>query len=143
MPSLFMMLKRRATFYKRAKNHDLSCVQEAFLFDMCHLFPHKSSWTFQLVQMLKTIGVDISHDIASFLGHLAEFDEIMTDVNLICFHRVRLSEERTLFFFRAMPDISVAMPFRSFLSSRSVEEQNFLILFLSSGLRWCFFVDSQ
>jgi hypothetical protein len=143
MPPLFMMLKRRATFYRRALVHDLSCVREAFLFDMCHLYPHKSSWTFQLVQMLKSIDVDILHDISSFPRHLEEFDDVMKDVNLICFHRIRFSEEQTLSFFRSMPDVSVAVSFRLFLSSCSIKEQNFFILFFSSGLRWRFFCESR
>jgi hypothetical protein len=85
MPALYMLLKRRASFYKRAQNHDLACVREAFLFDMYHLYPNKLSWCFQLEQMLKTIGVDMCGDIASFPGHLAEFDETMVDAERVCF----------------------------------------------------------
>jgi hypothetical protein len=56
---LYMLLRRHASFYHRAQEHDLSCVREAFLFDMCHLYPDPCSCTFQLIQMLRQIGIDI------------------------------------------------------------------------------------
>jgi hypothetical protein len=139
MPSVFLLLKRRASFYERALTHDLECVREAFLFDMCQLFPHHLSWTFQLLQLFQSIGVDFGNNIASFPRHLREFSETMTDPELICFHCVRLTDEKTLSFFRSFPDVETAVSFRDFLSARTVADQDFLLLFLSSGLRWRFF----
>ncbi len=59
LPPLFLMTKRRLAFYKRAQTHDLRCVQEAFLFDMTHLFPHDSSWTAQLYAILSELGLTV------------------------------------------------------------------------------------
>jgi hypothetical protein len=143
LPGVYTLIKRRASFYKRSNEHDLSCVRDAFLFDLCQLYPHHLSWTFQLVQMLKVIGVDIQHDVAAFPRHLDEFVLTMKDVELVCFSFIRLSDEKTLSFFRAMPDVASAASFRSFLSSRRRPSQNFLLLFLSSGFRWRFFNCSQ
>jgi hypothetical protein len=143
MPALFMLIKRRAVFYKRALGHDLGCVQEAFLFDMCQLYPHKSSWCFQLEQMFRAIGVDFLGDIASFPRHLTEFDETTSDPRRISFQSIRFSEEKTLSFFRLMPDLDTADSFRSFLSSRRCDEQNFFLLFFTSGFRWRFFVETH
>jgi hypothetical protein len=135
--------KRRASFYKRAQTHDLACVPEAFLFDMCQLYPNKLSWCFQLEQMLKTIGVDMRGDIASFPRHLAEFDETMIDPERVCFLCIQHSDEKTLSFFRLMPNVDGAASFRTFLSSRSSRERNFLLLFLTSGLRWRIFTEAR
>ncbi len=142
MPSVYLLLKRRAAFYTRALVHDLECVREAFLFDMCQLFPNANSWTFQLAQIFQAIGVDTYNDISCFPRHLREFDETMTDPELICFHCIRLSDEKILSFFRIFPDVMTAISFREFLSTRKAAEQDFLLLFLSSGLRWRFFVVS-
>jgi hypothetical protein len=139
MPALFMLLKRRASFYKRAQTHDLACVREAFLFDLCHLYPDKRSWCFQLEQMLKMIGVDLQGNISSFPRHLTDFDETVTDPNRVCFWCIKHSEEKTLSFFRLMNDVDAAISFRAFLSTRSCKEQDFLLLFLTSGFRWRFF----
>jgi hypothetical protein len=118
--------------------HDLACVREAFLFDLCQLYPHKSSWTFQLIQLFRAIDVKIT-DVAAFPRHLSEFEAAMGDVKLICFHIITHSEDKTLSFFRIMPDIGTAASFRSFLSTCKAKEQNLLLLFLTSGLRWRFF----
>jgi hypothetical protein len=93
--------------------------------------------------MFRAIGVDLHGDIASFPRHLAEFDETMTDPCNVCFHCVRHSEEKTLSFFRLMADVETAIDFRAFLSKKRVQEQNFFLLFFTSGLRWRFFVDSK
>jgi hypothetical protein len=138
MPALFLLLKRRASFYARAQVHDLACVREAFLFDMCQLYPHKESWTFQLLQIFRAIDVDIS-DVATFPRHLTDFNETMTDVETICFLCVSFSEDKTLSFFRHMPDVESASSFRSYLTRCKASKQNFLLLFLTSGLRWRFF----
>lgn len=61
------------------------------------------------------------------------------DVEDLCFPHVRSSEEQTLSFFRLFPNAATAHDFRTFLSTRSAAAQNFLLLFLSSGLRWRFF----
>jgi hypothetical protein len=50
---------------------------------------------------------------------------------------------RRFLFFRLFPNVATAHDFRTFLSSRSGAAQDFLILFLSSGLRWRFFRDSN
>jgi hypothetical protein len=142
MPSVYMLLKRRCSFYERAMVHDLECVRDAFLFDMCQLYPNAESWTYQLVQIFQSIGINIQHDVASFPRHLHDFNEIMTDSELVCFHCVRLTDEKTLSFFRLFPDVTTARSFRDFLSSRKSAEQDFLLLFLSSGLRWRFFTSS-
>jgi hypothetical protein len=97
----------------------------------------------QLVQIFEAIGVDVRSDVSTFPRHLREFDEIMTDPDLICFHCVRLSDEKTLSFFRSFPDAATAASFRTFLSSLSSREQDFLLLFLSSGLRWRFFTTAS
>jgi hypothetical protein len=101
---------------------------------MCQLYPSKLSGCFQLEQMLKSIGVDMHGDIASFPRHLAEFDKTMVDPERVCFLCVQHSDEKTLSFFRLMSNIDSAASFRSFLSSRNSREQNFLLLFLTSGL---------
>jgi hypothetical protein len=143
LPAMFLLLKRRASFYQRACDHDLPCVREAFLFDMCHLFPHRTSWTQQLLEMFSIIGVDIRSDIASFPRHLSEFSETMADAEAVCFNFILFSEEKTLSFFRYMPDVSGAASFRAFLSTRNMQCQNFILLFVTSGLRWRFFVESN
>jgi hypothetical protein len=71
--------------YKRAQEHDLACVREAFLFDMCHLYPHASSWTFQLIQMFQSIDIDLGSDVSRFPQQLEEFAETTVDVELACF----------------------------------------------------------
>ncbi len=138
MPALFLLLKRRASFYIRAQSHDLACVQEAFLFNMCQLFPHKESWTYQLLQLFCAIDVDIP-DVATFPRHLTEFSEAMADIESVCFHCVSFCEDKTLSFFCNMPDAAHAASFRKFLTTCKAPKQNFLLLFLSSGLRWRFF----
>ncbi len=143
MPAVYVLLKRRAAFYERALAHDIECVREAFLFDMCQLYPVEVSWTAQLVQNFQAIGVDVQNDIASFPRHLREFDEVMTDAEVICFQWVRFTDEKTLSFFRVFPDVSTAVSFRRFLSTLRPTEQEFLLLFLSSGLRWRFLVSSS
>jgi hypothetical protein len=141
LPGIYTLLKRRATFYKRATEHELSCVRDAFLFDMCKLYPHHLSWTLQLIQMFKLLGIDLSHDIATFPGHLDTFVETVRDVEVVCFHFIHHSDEKTLSFFRSMPDVQTASSFRAFLSTCLPQKQNFLLLFLSSGFRWRFFVN--
>jgi hypothetical protein len=143
MPSVYVLLKRRASFYERALAHDIECVREAFLFDMCQFYPDNASWTAQLVQIFDAIGVDLRNDISSFPRHLRDFNEIMTDPEVICFHCVRYSDEKTLSFFRAFPDVLTATSFRTYLSSLRPAEQELLLLFLSSGLRWRFFISSS
>jgi hypothetical protein len=143
LPEMFTLLKRRASFYQRAIEHDLPCVREAFLFDMSHLFPHRTSWTQQLLEMFLVIGVDLRSDIASFPRHLREFSDTMTDAELVCFNFIQFSEEKTFSFFRLMPEVSCATSFRSFLSTRNARCQNFFLLFITSGLRWRFFLDPQ
>lgn len=142
LPPLFLLLRRRALFYKRAQVHDLDCVREAFLFDMSQLYPHATSWTFQLHQMFQAIDIDMSNDILRFPRHLDDFSVAMSNVELVCFHVICFSEEKTLSFFRAMPTVEAAASFRAFLSSRPAPQQDFLLLFLTSGLRWRFFVQS-
>lgn len=143
LPAMYMLIKRRAVFYKRALNHDLSCVQEAFLFDMCQLYPHHLSWTLQLTQMFQAIGVDFTHDIASYPRHLDLFHETMTDPDLVSFIFIQNSDDKTLSFFRLMPDARVSASFRAFLSRRQAACQCFLLLFLTSGLRWRFFKETR
>jgi hypothetical protein len=142
LPPLFLLLCRRATFYKRAQEHDLDCVREAFLFDMCQLYPHASSRTFQLLQMLQSIDVELGNDISRFPRQLEEITETTADVEMVCFQVIRFSEEKTLSFFCAMQDFDSSRSFCSFLTLQQVEVQNFVILFLNSGLRWRFFVNS-
>jgi hypothetical protein len=143
LPGLFMLLRRRASFYNRAQAHDLACVREAFLFDMCRLYPDPSSWTFQLLQMLRHIGVDAYNDIASFPRHLSEVHRLTSDPDAVCFQVIQHTEEKTLSFFRFFPDQATSFSFRAFLSSRSGAEQRFFLLFFTSGLRWRFFQDSS
>jgi hypothetical protein len=90
--------------------------------------------------MLQAIDIDLGNDISRFPRQLDEIVETLTDVEMVCFQVVKFSEEKTLSFFRAMADVDSARPFSSFLSSRSAEEQNFVIIFLTSGLRWRFFI---
>ncbi len=113
------------------------------MFDMCQLYPHNLSWTLQLVQLFKLIGVDIGHDIASISRHLDELHDSTRGPDLVSFLFIQHTEDKTLSFFRLMPDVSVAVSFRKFLSGCSVDCQNFLLLFLTSGLRWRFFADSH
>jgi hypothetical protein len=65
--------------------------------------------------------------------------EATVDVDDLCFRHVQASDEKTLSFFRIFPNAAAARDFRNFLSTRSAAGQNFLLLFLSSGLRWRFF----
>ncbi len=142
LPGLFLLLRRRASFYKRAQVQDLSCVRESFLFDMCQLYPDPCSWTFQLLQMFQQIGIDLYSNVASFPRHLDEIVEATSRPDTFCFTLIQLTDEKTLSFFRCMPDANCMTSFRSFLSSRSCREQNFFLLFFTSGLRWRFFVNS-
>ncbi len=143
LPPLYLLLRRRAAFYKRAQVHDLACVREAFLFDMCQLYPHSSSWTLQLIHMFQAIDIDLGNDISRFPSQLEEFVDAIANVELVCFFCIKFSEEKTLSFFRAMPDVETASSFRNFLSKCTVAEQNFLLLFLTSGLRWRIFVEAS
>jgi GTP cyclohydrolase FolE2 len=79
--------------------------------------------------MLQAIDIDLGNDISRFPRQLDEIVETLTDVEMVCFQVVKFSEEKTLSFFRAMADVDSARSFRSFLSSRSAEEQNLVILF--------------
>jgi hypothetical protein len=139
LPPLFLMTKRRLAFYKRAQTHDLRCVQEAFLFDMTHLFPHDSSWTAQLYAILSELGLTVDTQRMNFVELCEKVIEATVDVDDLCFRHIRASEEKTLSFFRIFPNAATARDFRNFLSTRSAAAQNFLLLFLSSGLRWRFF----
>ncbi len=141
-PAMYMLIRRRAVFYQRATTHDLTCVREAFLFDMCQLYPHQLSWTLQLVQMFQSIGVDIRHDVASFPRHLESFCENVCDPDIVSFLFVQNCEDKTLSFFRLMPDFRTLLSFRKFLTTKRADTQNFLLLFLTSGFRWRFFIDS-
>jgi hypothetical protein len=142
MPAIYMLLRRRATFYRRAQQHDLQCVRDAFLFDLGQLYPDKNLWTFQLVKMLRSIGVDIHNNVSTFPRRLSEFCHVMSDPELVCFNYVRFSDEKTLSFFKILPDVDAANSFRAYLSSCPLQLQNFLLLFLTSGFRWRFFIDS-
>jgi hypothetical protein len=42
-----------------------------------------------------------------------------------------------------MADVETATDFRAFLSTKRAKEQNFFLLFFTSGLRWRFFVDAR
>jgi hypothetical protein len=102
----------------------------------------QGSWTYQVVQMFAQIGVDLQGDVASFPRHLADFEQNMSDPETVCFYLMKLTEEKTLSFFREMPDADCLASFRLFLSLRSTHEQNFFLLFFTSGLRWRFFTTS-
>lgn len=93
------------------------------------------SWITQLIQLFRPIDVSIS-DVSTFPRHLSEFEAAMGDVEQICFHTISFSENKTPSLFRAMPDQTTAASFRLFLSCCKPREQNFLLLFLTSGLRW-------
>jgi hypothetical protein len=142
MPALFLLLKRRASFYVRAQSHDLACVQEAFLFDMCQLFPHKESWTYQLLQLFRAIDVDIP-DFATFPRHLTEFSDAMTDIESICFHCVSFCEDKTLSFFCNMPDVAHAASFRKFLTTCKAPKQIFFFIIFVLGFEMALFYHSQ
>jgi hypothetical protein len=43
----------------------------------------------QLEQMFRAIGINLHGDISTFPRHLADFDEVMTDPDLISFQCVK------------------------------------------------------
>jgi hypothetical protein len=139
IPSVFLLAKRRLAFYKRAQEHDLNCVKEAFLFDMTYLYPHDSSWTAQFSIILKELGLTMDDNRMNFVELCEKAISVTSDIEELCFRHVRASGDKTLSFFRIFPDAATARDFRTFLSSRPAAVQDFLLLFLSSGLRWRFF----
>jgi hypothetical protein len=143
LPPLYMLLKRHLIFFDRAQRHDLACVKEAFLFDMSVLFPNASSWTHQTREMLSEFGFSSDCGHPDVFRNLRAICDTINDVETVCFSFVKTSPDRTLSFFRLFPDVGTASSFRSALSLRSCSEQNFLLLFLTSGLRWRFFVEAS
>jgi hypothetical protein len=93
--------------------------------------------------MFQAIDIDLGGDISRFPQKLEEVVETTRDVDMACFYCIKYSEEKTLSFFRLMPDVASAVSFRKYFSSRTVAEQNFLLLFLTSGLRWRFYCASS
>jgi hypothetical protein len=142
-PSLFLMLHRRWRFYARAQEHDLSAVKDAFLFDSTKLYPNPCSWSFQTAQMLHELGVTVDHGRLDFASKLEEVCLNLADVEDVCFIHVRRSREKTLSFFRTFPTLEVARSFRAFLSTLTPATQTFILLFLTSGLRWRFFAEAR
>ncbi len=142
-PAVFLLAKRRQAFLCRAQEHDLDQVKEAFLFDMAVLYPSQYSWTAQSIVILNEIGVDVDLRSTNLITCFERATEVMQDVELLCFRHIAASEERTLSFFRLFPTVEVASDFRSFLSTQPDAVQDFLLLFLSSGLRWRFFEQSS
>jgi hypothetical protein len=136
---VFLLAKRRLAFYKRAQVHDLDCVKEAFLFDMSYLFPHHTSWTAQTQVILEELGLNLDVRQMNFEALLETVSATTHDVEKLCFRHILYSEDNTLTFFRIFPDVNTARDFRTFLSGLSRPLQEFLLLFLSSGLRWRFF----
>ncbi len=139
VPSVFLLAKRRLAFYKRAQEHDLHCVKEAFLFDMTYLYPHQSSWTAQLSIILEELGLKMDERRMNFVELCEKAVRATADVEDLCFRHVRSSGDKTLSFFRIFPDAATARDFRTFLSTLPAAAQDFLLLFLSSSLRWRFF----
>ncbi len=110
---------------------------------MTYLYPHHSSWTAQFSVILKELGLLTMDDRRMNFVELGEKAVRATvDVEDLCFRHVRASEDKTLSFFRLFQNAATARDFRTFLSSRPAATQDFLILFLSSGMRWRFFRDS-
>jgi hypothetical protein len=138
-PAVFLMAKRRLSFYLGARTHDLDCVKEAFLFDMARLYPHESSWMAQTIVILQDLGLTVDHRRMNIVELLERAVEPTTSVEELCFCYVRLSEDKTLTFFRIFPNAAMARDFRTFLSSLLTPLQDLLVLFLSSNLRWRFF----
>ncbi len=134
------MLQRRWRFYDRAQSHDLESVRDAFLFDVTTLYPDPSSWTFQTVLMLKELSISVDQSGMDFPRRLKDLCDDLEDVEQVCFAHVKACREKTLSFFQTFRSVEVARDdLRSFLSRQAGETQDFLILFLSSGLRWRFF----
>ncbi len=140
IPAVFLLAKRQPAFYKQAQGHDLDCVKEAFLFDMTYLYPHDSSWTAQFSVILKELGLNMDDRRMNFIELCERAVGTTADVEDLCFRHVRASDEKTLSFFRLFPNAATARDFRTFLTSRPAATQDFLLLFLSSGLRWRFFL---
>ncbi len=137
MPSLFLLLKRRWSFYSRAQSHDVAAVRDAFSFDATRLYPHSGSWAFQTMQMLRELGLYVTVN-----DHVRLLERVclnLNDVDQICFDHVSTTSEKTLSFFRLFRDVDTARSFRAFLSSQAEYTQNFMLLFFTSGLRWRFF----
>jgi hypothetical protein len=107
VPSVFLLVKRRLAFYKRAQDHDLHCVMEAFLFDMTFLHPHQSSWTAQLSIILKELGLTMDERRMNFVELCEKAVRATADVEDLCFRHVRASGDKTLSFFRIFPDAPV------------------------------------
>jgi hypothetical protein len=142
LPSLYLLIQRRWKFYNRARTHDLSVVRDAFLFDSDVLYPNQHSWSFQTIQLLKEIGVTVDTRRMDYPRWLEEVSNDLNDVDSVCFIHVKTSTEKTLSLFRKFRTVDSARSFRSFLSSQGRDVQHFLLLFLTSGMRWRFFVSS-
>jgi hypothetical protein len=143
IPPVFLLAKRRLAFYKRAQTHDLNCVKEAFLFDLSFLYPHHASWTAQTKVILEELGLNLDERRMNFEALLESVVATTSDIEKLCFRHVLYSEDSTMTFFRIFPDVDTARDFRNFLSGLSRPLQDFLLLFLSSGLRWRFFTCAE
>jgi hypothetical protein len=143
MPALFLLLRRRWSFYARARTHDVDAVRDAFLFDEVRLFPHSSSWSFQTAQMLRELGLSVDVRRREHVQYLERVFEDTEDVEQVCFDHVSTSTEKTLSYFRLFQNVDDARSFRLFLSTQTEGSQNFFVLFLTSGLRWRFFKQSS
>ncbi len=139
IPAVFLLAKRRHAFFTRAQEHDLDQVKEAFLFDMTQLYPNHCSWSAQTVVILSELGVTVNIRTMNLLDCPTCAIVPTEDVELLCFRNICASDNKTLSFFKSFPDVDVAKDFHLFLSRQPVVMQNFLLLFLSSGLRWRFF----
>ena len=142
LPPNFLLLRRKLSFLRRAANHDLECVSDAIAFDRAYLFPNNISWHSQLFRLLKELmpSLDLGH--VNFLLELEKIEACTNDMNLVCFYHVLSSPDKTLSFFRLFQDVEAAVSFRTFFSTLRETQQNTFLLFLSSGLRWRFFVST-
>ncbi len=138
IPPVFLLAKRRLSFYLRAQTHDLDCVKEAFLFDMSRLYPHHSSWTAQTIVILEELGVRVDTRRMNLVETLQRAVSPTADVEELCFRFIRSSEDKTLTFFHIFPNAATARDFCSFISTLAIPLQDLLVLFLSSNLCWRF-----
>jgi hypothetical protein len=106
---------------------------------MTFLYPHASSWTAQTIVILQDLGIHVDTRRLNVADCLVKAVAATRNVEDLCFDHVATSQEKTLSFFRIFPHAATARDFWNFLSNLRAEVQDFLILFLSSGLRWRFF----
>jgi hypothetical protein len=138
-PANYEAISRRLSFARKMIVHDLTFVQEAFLFDRTTMMRAKGGWhyeTFLLFQSMFTGEKIADFSIDRVANRLAPISRSKTR---FLFFLLQATDEATLAPFRLFANADVLTSFRELVGSLSKDSADLLLLFLSSGHRFRFF----